>query len=206
MAEDKLTFAAIILVAIVAIVGILGMMSLGGWMPITGYTTTPTGTAKVNITAALGIELVDNSINFLNGSVSANKTAAQLESNNSAAVNGTWAAVNDYFRLQNTGNVDANVTIKIDNADFMGGTGGKSWFMWTDGTAPGEAGSCDVGGGATESTFTEFAADDTEYAMCENLTFPTSTDDMLIYMRLLIPSDAPTGQTTGTVTCTAYSL
>jgi hypothetical protein len=205
MAEDKLTFAAIILVAIVAIVGILGMMSLGGWMPITGYSTTPTGTAKVNITTALGMELIDNSIDFQGGSVTQGAPYADIESNGTAAVNGSWAVVTDYFNLENVGNVDANVSIKINETQFMGGTAGKSWFMWSDNTAPGEAGACGVAG-ATELAWTEFAADNTEYRLCDTLQFENTTDNMLIYMKLRIPDDAPVGIPAALVTFTATSL
>lgn len=207
MAQDKLTFAAIVLVAIVAIVGMIGIMGYGGAPLITGAGTTPSGTAQVNITQLACLTLDDASIDFGAGAVNAESSYAEIESNNSAVYNGTWSNVNDNFDLRNCGNNDLNVTTKISNVDFVGGTSttSKVWFMWDQTNSPGESGTCATAG-ATEDTFTEYGASNTSYSLCQNMTYGTSHDELKIDMKLRIPYDAPQGVKSTTVTFTGTAL
>lgn len=166
---------------------------------ITGASTQKSGTAYINITALLCIKLDDNSIDFGGGAVFDNSTCAELYSNSTPVYNGSWNTINDPFELRNCGNTYLNVTIKINNASFMGGTGGKTWYMGQDDVSPGEAGSC-VTWGVTESIWNEFTADDTAFALCNNLSFGNSADELRIDLRLRIPSDAPEEAKNATIT------
>lgn len=196
MAGDKLTFAAIVLVAIVAIVGMMGLMSFGGLPTVTGLSTTQAGTAYVNITALLCIDLTDNQIDFANGSVDQDSDYAMVYSTGNSTYNGTWDTVTDYFVLENCGNTWLNVTINISDKDFMGGTGGDSWYNGTDDTA--EAGSCNTWD-VTENSWQNFAADGTYYLLCGNLSSSDSTDTIRVYLKLKIPSDAPVAKPSATI-------
>ena len=190
MAGDRLTFAAIVLVAIVAIVGMIGLMGYGGLPTITGLDTGQTGTAQVNITGTICIDLTDSSIDFGAGAVDQGDPSAMVYSNNTAAVNGSWGNVDDYFTIENCGNIWLDIDINISDHDFMGGDTAvaKSWFMCNDDN---DAGACNTWESAVYS-WVEFAADNTNYHTCGNLSFDdTGADSMDCYLRLKIPADAP---------------
>lgn len=201
MAEDKVTFAAIVIVAIVAIVGILGLTGFGGFPLIAGFSTTATGTATVNVTAEISIVLTDANISFGNGTVNEHSPFAILDSTGATAVNGTWAATNDPFTLENDGNVNANVSIKASSnaSAWLGGTGNQTTkFNYTNS----EAKSClldsAAGGNATWITLTT-----SDTVMCQKLNYTDASDMLRIDLQIQIPNDSPPGLKTNTITFTA---
>ncbi|MBD3263197.1 hypothetical protein GF374_02350 [Candidatus Woesearchaeota archaeon] len=202
MAEDKLTFAAIILVAIVAIIGMIGIMGYGELPQITGAGTTPSGTAKINISGLGCLALDDENVSLGTGSVTAEKIAA-LAVSNGTTVNGSWSA-DDAFNLRNCGNYDLNVTIETDDKDLgMTGTAvtPTSYFQPYDDAAPGEAGSC-VTWVATEDQLTEFSGDATTQGFCENFTYGSGDDELGIDIGIKVPYDEPAGWRSAIITFT----
>lgn len=195
-----------VLITFLSIIFICSMTSLVIIkIPITGYTTTPTGTVKVSIGGVLSITFVNATIDFQNGSVNLNASYAILDSDNVGCVNGSWPTVDSYFLLENDGNFDANVTIKSANGKaWIGGASAlqKYEYKWQDDVSPGELDSCALAG-SVENTYTEFAAANTEYALCENLTAANDNDTIEINLRVQIPNDAPAGNQTDTITFTA---
>ena len=200
MAEDKVTFAAIVIVAIVAIVGILGLTGFGAFPQLSGFSTTGTGTATVNISDMVGLFLIDTNISFGNGTVTQGASSGIIDSCGSTAVNGSWATLSDFFVVQNDGNVLANVTTKISNVDFVGGTAAISNVSYN--YTNNETGSCLLDGGGP-GVFVDYNASNTDYLTCQKLNFTDATDEIKVCLKLIIPSDAPTGTKSATVTFTA---
>ena len=205
MAEDKVTFAAIVIVAIVAIVGILGLTGFGAFPQVTGFSHFGTGTATVNITEMLSILLLDTNISFGSGTVTQGAIWGEIYSNNTAALNGSWSNVNDYFLLENDGNALAQVDVLINDIDFIGGTAAtsKAYFMYKNN----ETSACLVtAGGNGYLAWYEFAASNTNYSSCKSLNYSDGSDALNYYLALRIPSDAPVGLKTATVTFTAVAV
>ena len=132
MGEDisNKTLAALLAVAIViSLGGTLVVLKTGP--SISGHATT--GTAQVNITATVELDVLNNSIDFGSGAVWGNSTSATINSGDEAAgsvANGTWTAITDgqdsEFIIRNIGNVDLSITINAskNSTEFIGGGAG----------------------------------------------------------------------------------
>jgi hypothetical protein len=207
--EDKLTFAAMVLVAIVAVVGIIG---LSGFQGITGAQASQTQPGLVNVTVGgfVDIFLQTNTTNFGSGYVNASHDSAEIESKVPTKINwinDTAAYAPSNMVLINNGTQVANVTIKADEspAEFIGGGAGAipdpaQFFI---GSQDVEATSC---GSGLASTYTDLQ-NDTEILLCEQFNFRDDKDQLEIDYNLTIPIDATAGEKTNliTFTATAYS-
>ena len=206
--EDKLTFAAMVLVAIVAVVGIIG---LSGFQGITGAQASQTQPGLVNVTVGgfVDIYLQINQTNFGSGYVNASHNFAEIESKGPTKINwinDTAAYAPSHMLLINNGTQVANTTIKADKspAEFIGGGAGAipdpaQYFIGTEN----EATSC---GSGLASTYTDLQ-NDTEIILCEQFNFRDDKDQLEIDYNLTIPVDATAGEKTNliTFTATAYS-
>jgi hypothetical protein len=199
--EDKLTFAAMILVAIVAVVGIIG---LSGFQGITGaQTATDSGTAKVNISGTLSISLTQDTTDFGTGYVNASSSYAEIYSGAGASgKTGDW--INDTpfnpasMVLENNGTITANVTINATSsaATFIGGANPEQKYNAT------ESESTACGGNDAGSAWLDLTT--TETNICDKLFYQDTRDEMTIDYWLNISNDAPTGQKSNTIVFTAY--
>jgi hypothetical protein len=195
MVEDKLTFAAIVLVAIVAIVGMIGLMGFGG---LTGGSVA--GTMNVTLSGTADIILTDASTSFGTGYVNASFASATINSEGTKTnwINTTAFPAVDPMTLENNGTRQANVTIKSDKsaATFIGGTGPTQSFKGTNS----EAGSCT---GTLASVYGAF--DVTEINLCSKLEYIDANDTVKIDYQLVIPSDAAQAAKGEVLTFTAYA-
>ncbi len=192
------TIAALIVLAM--FVSVIGTAStIGGLSGITGYaaTTAPNGTVTLNVSGTLSITLINSSIAFS----TCKPDATTLYVNSSAGVEtgGTCTAApsDDYILVNNNGNVDANVTVKssVVASSFIGGTS-PSFQYWGENVD---------GCTGTNTALTSFTTSET--AFCPNLESDDSGDNVKLFARVGIPSDAPVqGQQTATITFTAHTL
>ncbi len=202
--SNKTTFAALVIVAIIAAIGLVGLtssQSLSNIWYFTGFGTTALGTATVNITGGLSIVLSDMNITFGNGTFIAPGLFAILESNNSDAINGTWANVNDYFVLENDGNVNVNITIKASNSagTWFGGNANYAamWYMHNES----EPRSCLFDAtGIKNMTWMILPVDPLYNGTCQTLNYSDASDTMRVYMKIQIPADAVPGLKANSIT------
>ena len=198
--QSKTTFAVIIsVVAIITIIGFLQVFGFGNYA--TGYATSALGTATVNITGLLSIKLIDMNITFGVGTFNAQVTSATLESNGTAVVNGTWAAVNDPFILENDGNVLANITIKASQsaADWFGGTASLAAMYYR--FQSNETGSCVLEPGILRNdSWWSLPVSPSVSEACQKLNYTDTNDTLRVDMKIQIPADAPVGLKANAVT------
>ena len=196
MAEDKLTFAAIVLVAIVAIVGMIGLMGTGGFK-VTGAGTT--GTLNVTITGTVSITLTDAASTLCSGYVWSNSSQATLNTEGTAT-NWSCGQSSDPMAVQNNGTTKANVTIKAGSAAaaFINGTNPIQQYK-----GPETGGNNCSGTGVT--SYTNLTTGETN--LCSTLEYSTSGglgNTLAVNYQLVIPNNAPYGSRTNTITFTGY--
>lgn len=189
---------------------------------ITGMAGSGTGMVNVTIIAVSSITLIDSQIDF--GSCSPNaSTGANVSSNDSSewGAPGVCAAASysapDNITVQNDGNKNVNVTVKTNvvASTLIGGTDPAFYFITRNAST--RPGCFNYTGGSTSSGFDgtmgmqwvwkDFAAANTEYLACDNLTYGDSNDQFSLFALLDLPPDTPvrTGQNaTLTFTAVAY--
>ena len=195
MAEDKLTFAAIVLVAIVAIVGMIGLMGFGGFQ-LTGAGTT--GTLNISITGTVSITLTDANSTFCAGYVNASYAYATLNTEGTAT-NWSCGQSSDPMIVENNGTTQANVTIQA----------GSSAATFINGTSPSQSyRSVSASSNCSGTQVTSYAALGTGPTnLCSILEYSTSGglgNDLTVHYQLVIPSNAPFGSRTNTITFTGF--
>ena len=141
------------------------------------------GTGNLTITQDTTITMADSLIEFGAGTVNAASSYALLQSNNSAAFQGSWSAVDDQMTIVNDGNVGTNITVQSNRK-----SGKSSPFSFI---CTGDIGECGSGivttsipggalsfafmgsnnegsscGGTLASSFTEFVAANIDYNLC----------------------------------------
>lgn len=209
--ERNKTFIALVVVAVIALIGLIGT-SEGGFGRVwyfTGFGTTASGSATINITGAFSIKLIDNSIAFGNGTFVAPALFAILESNGSAVINGTWVSVDDCFILENDGNALANITIKAGSsaATWFGGTAGYAAMYYR--YLNNETGACLLDTtfaplmNSTNGTWLTLPVNPAVNGTCQKLNYSDTADQMRIDMKIQVPADAPAGDKENSVTFTA---
>ena len=106
--------------------------------------------------------------------------------------------------IENDGDIDLNITIKTDNiaVTFIGGTSPTFEYMTFTGSSNGGC-----MGGAQDTSWIDFAATDTEYAACSNLTYGGTTNELDAEFKLFLPADAPPAtDSVATITFTAHVI
>ncbi len=180
-----------ILVGIALVVSVIGIFGPG----FTGKATTAQGTAYIYPLGALAISIVDNSIDFLNGTI--DNTGCTIDSWDGSRTSGcqgtTWLSTKDVFIINNTGTVNSSVKIKAS----------KDAATWLGGTSPSQqyrvgAGNCASG---PESTYAELGTSDSD--LCDQLNVGEILE---VPMKVTLADNANTGQQTNTITFTAYQI
>ena len=185
MDQNKKT-AITAIIAIVAIFCIIVFFKLGS-PTLTGLSNLGSGTATITIGAIADITLIDANISFGNGTVTQGAEYAIINTCGQAQVNGTWAPIEDYFILENSGSLFVNVTIRsVNGAGFIGGNPGfhSYYYNYTDN----ESSSCLLEDVAS-STYWNLST--TASGTCAKLNFSDPTDTIKVCLKLQIPSDAP---------------
>ena len=197
MAEDKMTFAAIVLVAIVAIVGMIGFMGLG--KGITGLASTQDGTLSINFAGTADISLTQATCNFGSGYVNPSFTSATLNCDGTMTnwVN-TTAFAPALMTLENNGSTLVNVTV-VSNASASSfiGAGATQQFK---GVAT-ETSAC-----SGTLTGSNTALTTTDALICTQMEYTSGTDEFNITYQVTIPVNVTQGAKTSKITFTGTSL
>jgi hypothetical protein len=174
---------------------------------ITGFGTTATGTAWMNVSGTLSITLSDSLINFTNGSHTGAASYATLETNGSTVSGGTWATINDNITLQNDGNVLANVTLNSSGAAaWVGGSAIYQLysFAWTNGTynlsclLPYNSTSDGTNWPANslyrhEGNWHNITTANATYGVCQKLNYTDGGDKINLWLKVQVPIDTTVG-------------
>ena len=156
-----------------------------------------TDTAEVNVTISplAAINFTTDFIDFGTGTVLLGAANAMLESNGTAAVNGTWSWTAQYFELENIGNINVSLKLKSGKtaAQFLGGSSPSYEYVVRDT----ESGSCiDIPAGWQTAT-------GSDATICSSFKIKDSNDRIRIDVKLVIPSDSNSGTGGFTDTFTA---
>lgn len=204
------TLAYLLLVSLfISIIGtLITLNKIGGFgVPlITGSATSGAGTTQLQVASQLMISVVDGAINY--GTCTPNFTyiggsnlSSVFDSNDtSKAGSGEGLCTNltnpHNITLENGGNCNANVTVKIDNNQITGGYNQSIYFAFLNATnAPG----CYKG----SLGWTNFTIANTEYQSCQNLSYPNKR--VWYFLRLYAPRDSTAGTKSAILTFTAYN-
>lgn len=202
MARDKAVFATAVIIIIIAVSCILGLANFQAPSKVSGYNSNTLGTISINITGTLDITLIDANISFGNGAVSSGSSFAIIESTGRNATNGSWAATNDPFILENTGNVLVNLTIKAASsaADWIGGSSPAMKYNYTNN----ETSSCSQEGAFPSSAWATLPADPAVSGCCQALNYSNENDAIRVDLQLQVPVDAAAGYRYNAITFIAY--
>lgn len=210
------TLAILVVAAIVVTLGgTMLVLRTGPSAQLTGLVTDQTGTAQINVSTVVDIELEDQLIDFGTGHVNDSATdhncimnteGGAIDAQEENDCNGEWATKNDFMWIQNEGNVPISLTVTSseDASGFI--TGSSPSFqvksivdhLASDSQGDDTADSCT--GGAALNTYTELSG---AITICDSLGYEDAADEMLIYSQATIPADAQTGARTTTWTFSA---
>lgn len=175
-----------------------------------------TGLVNVSIAQTASVNVIDTQIQF--GSCAPTATYGCNVSSNSTSADcscegGTWP---DNITVQNDGNVDLNLTVKTTDlaATFIAGTAPQFWFSVRNGSSrPGCRNSTTYAGTDYNNNFFQynwfsFETSNMEYTACVNLSYPDTNDQIAVFTKLFLPSDAPisTANRSATLTFTANAI
>jgi len=145
--------------------------------------------------SAAEVSFTSFSVSWGNGMVNSGADYAILDSESNQVINGSWTPTNDFFVLENIGeeNVTLNLKSDINASDFIGGT--NSSFKWK---VIDSVSSCI---NASNTEFTEVNTTEDGARICDVFYNEDLTDEIKIYFKLTIPSDATkTGGSSATIT------
>jgi hypothetical protein len=170
---------------------------------LTGITgnavSTDTAVVNVTISTTTAINFTTDFINFGTGSVNTGFTSATIDTEGTVT-DGSWTPLYTNFTLENIGNTNVNLTLKVGKtaAQFIGGTSPAYQFKFSNK----EATSC------TNSTATGVwaATSTSDISLCSMFNSADVNDTINIGIKLAIPSDSFTGTQTDTFTATATSI
>lgn len=154
---------------------------------------------SINLTSETSI-LVENNIDFGSGRVNSTATHAVLDSAQVSAVNGSWNwGAPQYVFVMNDGtvNISVNITSSDDASSFIGGTNPEYKIKGITT----EIGSC-----VQNFSATYFELSTVSQTLCGLLRFSSTCDTFNASIRISIPSDAPVGTRTSTLTFTGRCL
>lgn len=193
----EITNKALAIIIGVAIVLNVGFLVFGG-QTLTGYSTLNNqGTAAVNITAELAINVSQPAIDFGTGRLAYGQSTCTLESTDlydGTGVPGCWVNVTEYlvtgshgFKIDNVGNQQARLDVNSSkNANtFIGGTNPAYEYQYRPSGAGSytSAAACTVAAANTWSTLGTGAVS----LLCDSFA-PTESVEMDV--RVTVPADA----------------
>ena len=133
---------------------------------------------------AAEVSFTNSSISWGNGMVNSGADYAILDSESNQVINGSWTPTNDFFVLENIGeeNVTLNLKSDINASNFIGGTNPSFKWKVIDSVS-----SCV---NASNTEFTDVNTTENGTRICDVFYNNDSTDEIKIYFKLTIPSDA----------------
>ena len=167
---------------------------------VTGHAT-DTAVVNITITSTTAINFTTDFLDFGSGSVNTGATNATVDTDGTVS-GGSWSPLSNNFTLENIGNTNVNLSLKVGKtaAAFIGGTSPAYMFKY----ANKEANSCTN----TTSMGTWLSTSTSDTFICSNFSSADTKDTINIGVRLVIPSDSISGTTaqTDTFTATATAL
>ena len=175
---------------------------LGG-LTATGFATSPTGIAQVQVNTTASIRFAVATVNWTSGSVNStyvNCTMDTVGSLSSGCVG--FHSVSQALVLENDGNVPVNVSLRAasSNSTFIGGTlvGGGPEFMYN--VTVNETNSC---GAPVPAAWTDVNLSSPGTLICPYLDYTDGNDSLKIGLWINIPYTASSGIKQQTLTATA---
>lgn len=173
---------------------VLSVFYLG--FKLTGNATV-TDTAVVNVTIATNaaINFTTDFIDFGSGSVNTGQASATLNTDGTVT-GGSWTPVSTNFTLENIGNTDVSLTLKMGKtaAQYLGGTSPEYQFKFSNNEATSCVNSTPTGVWTATST--------SDINLCSFFENGDANDTINIGVQLVIPSDSLVGTQTDTWTAT----
>jgi hypothetical protein len=206
------TLATFLLLAIVVSLGGT-LVSLNKLNSLTGFATTGTGNVSLSVGSTLSITTIDsNAINF--GSCSPLSGVEGIINSENASTTNTSQICPSFTQnnitVRNDGNTPANVTIrpnKIGGAQgglFLNSTTLKSALAYK--TIKSGRGSYTNGCvGNIQTNYTNFTSTTTNLTACSNLTSGATNNTFLTHVQIIVPYDAPGGQSDVILTYVAWN-
>lgn len=203
---------AMLLVAavVVSLAGTIISLNKLSSLSTTGYATSTTGTANVQVNTSASIRFAVSSLNWSSGSVNST-LGAPLNCTlivglaNSAGCIG-FTQVTNPLVLENDGNLPVKVELATDKsaATFIGGNAaGGPQFMYN--VSNNESDSCYTTPTPT-AYFTDVNTTSTGTQICDTLDFKDANDTLKIYVKINIPYDVTAGVKQAIFTATATQV
>jgi hypothetical protein len=166
-------------------------------LQFTGYaTSTDEAIVNVTISSTTAINFTTDFIDFGSGAVTTGSDNATLDTDGTI-IGGSWGAVSSNFTLENIGNTNVNLSLRVGKSaqDFIGGNNPSYEYKY----ANNEVTSCV--NSTTMAVWTSTSTSDTY--LCSFFNALDGNDTINIGVRIVIPSTA-TGAKTDTFTALLY--
>ncbi|MCU0642231.1 MAG: hypothetical protein MUF61_01465 [archaeon] len=176
--------------------------SLAGQGPkIVGFATS-TGTANLTVDLVANINFTDNVIMWGNGSVDTGMLYAILDTAQGTVGNGSWTPETSGLTLENIGNVNVTLDLKVGKsaADFIGGT--DPAYEWN--VSNSDVDSCVADAGFTLDVYSGTTTSDTN--ICDYLLYNDASDAVRIDIKLKVPYNSLKGYLVDTITATGTAV
>ena len=190
--QDISNRTLVLLIALAIVFSMFGattiLSRLGQPIPlITGFGLLEYGNVTVTIATVLSIDATNN-VTFGNGS---NACGVILSTNDSQQPNPNTFAEPGDFRIENDGNVDANVTINSSTAAAFITTGTSPLYNWSGTNATGDNGCTGINNLTTVNT--AFGSGIANVTVCDNLTYRDAADSVNVSIWVFVPADTTPG-------------
>lgn len=164
---------------------------------------TDSGILNITISTSVRLNFTTDFVDFGSGAVDLGKQNATIDTMGNV-VNGNWTAPTSGFIVENLGNSNLSLSLKSGKtaSGFLGGTSPDYDFNVTNS----EAGSCINSTGFDLGQWYNVNTTDPGTSICSFLFYNDSKDEIRIDLRLVVPSDANTGQQTDTFTAIATAV
>ena len=206
-------FLAVIAVIVAVVAAGFTYFSIVNLVTIVGRAT-DTGTTNLTVESSIAVNFTTAAINWSDGLVDVGQSNATLNTTGAGSVaNGNWTSQTGLI-LENIGNLNLSLNISGGKSavDFLGGT--NPLYRWnfsvTEANAclneTGQDGTNGTGGG--QGPLQSFYDVNTTIAnrICDVFQFIDTADELRIDFLLQVPSDAPTGSKTDTITATVFTV
>ena len=205
------TLAVFLLAAIVVSLGGT-IVSLNRLNSITGYAGSAFGNVSLSVGGTLSITTVDNPLLNFGSCSPISGFQSIINSVGGANTTTVCAAYSvDNISVRNDGNVHANVTISANRTgaahggDFLNSVTGVSAFAYRttkNGYAPYTNGCV---GDVSLATYANFTSTVANYTACSNLTAGGTNNSFITDFQIVVPYDAPQGQSDVMITYRAFN-
>lgn len=196
MKRNKLVISNELLAALIIIAIAISLVTTFKTAPQISGAATDTASVNITIVEVTEINFTTDSINWTAGSLTSGAAQALLNSEGTVT-NGTWSSVSQGLVLENIGTENVSLRLASDKtaATFIGGTNPAFQYKITNSTP-----SCL--GAWSPTSYTDVNATSPGTLVCDNFKAANGEDTVTIHFQLVIPSDAPGGAQTATITAT----